>query len=193
MLSVAASSPSRWRRLVSEERGWTLAELLVATMLGLGLLGVGTSVFTASLKSQPRATSRGADIQQARSAMERITRELRLGWSVPTATSAQLSILTYVNSASCGGAQADTRTPCRVTYTCSSTACTRVEANPDGSGAGAAETVVSGIAGPAVFSYAPSSVDPAFVGVTLSFPAEAGEDVITLGDGVALRNPGAPL
>jgi len=182
-----------WRRIASEESGWTLTEMLMAAAAGVALLGTSTMIFTAAIKSQPRATSRGADIEQARTTMERITRELRQGWSVPTATSSQLAILTYVKSATCGGAQSSTSRACRVTYTCTSTSCSRVESNPDGTGPGPSELVVSGFSGPAAFTYAPDSSDPDHVTVVLSFPTADGEDAITLSDGVALRNPGAPL
>jgi type II secretory pathway pseudopilin PulG len=179
-------------RLRADEGGWTLIEMLVATVAGIALLSVATMTFTTGLKSQPRLTERANDVQQARTTVERITRELRQGWSVPTASPAQLSILTYVQSATCGGATSNSSRACRVTYTCSSASCSRVEANPDGTSAGAAETVASRFTGPNVFTYSPSSADADYVGVRISYPAGPGEDAITLEDGVALRNPGAP-
>jgi hypothetical protein len=165
----------------------------MASVIGLALLGSATMVFTTAIQSQPRASSRNTDIIQARTTMERITRELRQGWSVPSAGPTQLSILTYVKSATCGGAYSTTSRACRVTYTCSSTSCTRVEANPDGTGTGPSQTVISGFSGPNAFTYSPSSSDPSYVGVEISYPADGGGDTITLEDGVALRNPGAPL
>lgn len=173
-----------------EEAGWTLVEMLVATAAALVLIGVATTVFTAAIQSQPRATSRGNDIQQARTAMERMTRELRQGFGVPTATSSTLSILTYVKSATCGGAPSNAAMACRVTYTCGTTSCSRQEFNTNGTGGGPVRTVVSGITGPNVFSYSPSAAAPTYVGVTLPYRASSTEDAITLQDGVALRNPG---
>ena len=170
----------------------TLPELLLATVIGLAVIGSATMVFTSAIQSQPRAASRGADIEKARVAMERLTRELRQATDVPTATSSQISVLTYVQKASCGGASATTALACRVTYTCSATACSRVEANPDGTGAGSAVQVVSGITGPAVFSYSPDTTTPTFVGVNMVFPSDDGDDAITLSDGIALRLPGPP-
>ena len=50
--------------------------------------------------------------------------------------------------------------------------------------------VVSGLSSNNVFSYTPpTSTAPAYVGVTLAFPAKGGTDAITLSDGAALRNP----
>jgi type II secretory pathway pseudopilin PulG len=178
--------------LAREDSGWTLIELLVAAVIGLALIGSATFVFAASIQSQPRTASRGADIEQARLAMERLTRELRQAWDVPTATSSQISVLTYVQKATCGGASATTALPCRVTYTCTTTACSRVEANPDGTGPGPAAQVVSGITGPAVFSYSPDTTTPTFIGVNMVFPSDHGDDAITLSDGIAMRLPGPP-
>jgi Tfp pilus assembly protein PilW len=178
--------------LAREESGWTLTELLVATGIGLALIGSATFVFTAAIQSQPRAAARGAQVEDARVAMERMTRELRQAWDVSTATSSQIAVLTYVQKATCGGASATTARACKVTYTCTTTACSRVEANPDGTAPGPAVQVVSGIAGPAVFTYSPDTTTPTFVGVRMVFPADAGDDAITLSDGIALRLPGPP-
>ena len=182
------------RPLAREQGGWTLIEMLVASAAGLTVIGAATLVFTSAIHSQPRTTSRGADIERARVTMERVTRELRQGWSVPTATSSQLQILTYVKSATCGGVGSSASRVCLVTYTCGSTSCQRVEASPDGTAPGAPKSVVAGITGPDVFSYQypPGSSDPSYVGLTLSVPAGAGEDTITVSDGAALRNPGSP-
>lgn len=181
------------RRLRSEEGGWTLIELLMASVIGIALLGSAAIVFTTAIGSQPRTSSRAADIEQARTTMERITRELRQGWSVTSGSPSQLSILTYVKSATCGGAQSNTSRACRVTYTCGSTSCSRVEANPDGTAPGPSQIVVSGFSGPNAFTYAPSAADPSFIGVSLIYQADGGgDDTISLTDGVALRNPGAP-
>ncbi|MBA2449355.1 MAG: hypothetical protein H0V51_15150 [Chloroflexi bacterium] len=182
----------RLSQLRSEQGGWTLTELLFASVVGLAVIGAATALFVSVIQSQPRASSRGGDIQQARTTMERITRELRQGWAVTTATPSQLTILTYVKSATCGGAASSTARPCQVTYTCSSSACSRVEANPDGTAPGPSELVVEGFTGPSAFSYAPSTSNPDFVGVSLAFPGEGGNDSITLTGGVTLRNPGAP-
>jgi prepilin-type N-terminal cleavage/methylation domain-containing protein len=175
-------------RLRDTERGFTLVELLIAATIGLAVVGGAVAAFSVSARSQPRVADRAGDIQQARSTIEQITRELRQGSTVTNATSNQLSIVTYVNSAACGGAQATGAIQCRVDYYCSSGACTRTERNADGTGGGPAVTVVSGLTGSAVFTFSPSSTDPTFVGVELTFPARDGDDSISLGDGVSLRN-----
>ncbi|MDQ3758888.1 MAG: hypothetical protein M3331_02950, partial [Actinomycetota bacterium] len=131
-------------------------------------------------------------IQEARVVMERLTREMRQGSLVTTATANQLSVVTNVNSAPCGGPASTDVQPCRVTYVCTGGQCTRSEANPDGAGASTPVVVVRGISTDPVFTYTPSAAAPDYVGVALEFPAREGDDSITLTDGVTMRNAMAP-
>ncbi len=182
---------SRLRKAVAAlprgQGGLTLIELLIAASVGLIVVGGALTMFVGAIRSEPRTTSKVAAIQQARTTVERITRELRQGLETPTATSSQLAIVTYVKASSCGGVAASTAIPCRVTYTCSSGKCTRVVAQPNGSAPGPAVQVASGLASNSVFSYLPNSTDPTYVGVSLAVTADG--QPVTLSDGVALRNP----
>jgi prepilin-type N-terminal cleavage/methylation domain-containing protein len=180
------------RRLARED-GFTLTELLVAMTLGLVVIGTGVLTFTAAIGSQPKASSKLAKVQQARTVSEQVVRELRQGWSTPVATSSQLSILTYVHSTTCGGAASSSAMaiPCRVTYTCGSGNCTRVVAQPDGTSPGPARTVLTGLSNGIVFTYTTGSGGSTWVGITLQFPGQDGDDAITVEDGAALRNPGS--
>jgi type II secretory pathway pseudopilin PulG len=169
------------------EGGFTLPELLIATFIAMIVLGAAVTVFTAGIRSQPRVTAQSTAIEQARTAMERMIRELRQGSSVPSASASQLAIVTYVRDSTCG-----TSTPlCRVTYTCSADACTRTVARPDGTLAGTPVRVVSGLSpGTNVFAYTPAASGvAASVTVTMSMTGEAGSNAITLSDQAALRNP----
>ena len=172
--------------------GLTLVELLLAASLALVVLGGAVGLMTTGLKNEPRVAERSADIQGARVAMERLTRELRQGASVVSASSTGLSLVTNVKSATCGGAAAAEARACRVTYSCSAGQCTRTESNPDGSGGGPTELVITGISPGSVFSYLPSTFAPTHVGIRLEFPGADGEDSITLTDGVTLRTTVAP-
>jgi prepilin-type N-terminal cleavage/methylation domain-containing protein len=176
---------------LAREDGFTLIEVLVAAVLGLVIVGAGVTMFTAVIRAQPGQAAKGASIQQARATEERIVRELRQGASVYTATAQQLSFVTYVNSATCGGAPGSTSIPCRVTYTCTAGTCMRVEARPDGTSPGPARTVVTGLSSSNVFSYSPSTSAPSYIGATLVFPGKSGgsDDAITLSDGATLMNP----
>lgn len=172
------------------EAGYTLVELLMAITIATIVLGAAVMVFTAGVRSQLRTTSQSAAVQQARTTMERMIRELRQSSGLAsgtTATASQLSFLTYVHT-TCSGAAATTATQCRVTYTCSAGTCTRRLANPDGTAPAAAVQVVTGLSSSSIFSYTPSAAAPTLVTVTLPFPTQSGSNAITLSDGAALRN-----
>src|SRR5947199_4886952 len=99
------------------ERGFTIAELLIGAMMGLIIIGAATLVFTAGMRAQPGLSKRDNAISQARWAMERLTRELRQGSLVSSASANQLSIVTYVHSPStCAAGYSNTANQCRVTY-----------------------------------------------------------------------------
>ncbi len=166
----------------------TFPELIIAMVIGIITVGTTMVVLQMAMRTEPELRERSGQVQQGRVFVERITRELRQGELVTTASGSGLEIVTYVHSSTCGGAAASTTIACRVTYTCSTTACTRLERNPDGTGTSTSQTAVSGITGPAVFSFSPSSVDPSYVTVSLIFPAENGEEAVTVSDGVSLRN-----
>jgi prepilin-type N-terminal cleavage/methylation domain-containing protein len=177
-------------RIVREPDGFTLVELLVATVLALVVIGGAVTAFSVSTGNQTRIDTQAQAIGLARTAMEQMIRELRQGSSVSNASASQLSIVTYVDS-TCAGSSMTTATQCQVTYACAGGTCTRRLARPDGTSPTSATRVVSGLASNSVFSYSPSATAPSYVGVTLSLPAQTGHPAITLSDGAALRNRGA--
>jgi type II secretory pathway pseudopilin PulG len=174
-------------RRARSERGFTLPELLIAASMGIVVLGGAAMVMMVAARSQPRLTERTADVERGRALIERISRELRQGEAVTNATASQLSIDTYVKSASCGGAAASTSILCRVTYTCSAGVCTRLEQSIGGGG-GVAVREVEGLSDTNVFTYTPSAAAASYVGIRLSFGGN-GIEAVTLQDGVTLRNP----
>jgi type II secretory pathway pseudopilin PulG len=197
----AAGCRHRLREKVSSEDGFTLVELVVTMALGIVVLTTAVFVFTAGIRVQPRIEKRSVEIQQARYMSERITRELRQGSNASaSADGSQLMILTYVprdgvcNTAASTGS---TLARCRLFYRCaaagSASSCTRTECPPGmlapGPGCGSAAPSVSGLASSQVFSFSPQTPGQAYVGIHLVFPAENGDDAITIQDGVALRNP----
>ncbi len=172
------------------EGGFTLIELLVAATMGMVVLGGAVTVFIGAIHSEPRASSKVTAIQQGRVAVERITRELRQGVEVSTATPAQLSLVTYVKQSPCGGAVATKARACRVTYACSAGGCSRTVEEPNGIPAGTTSQIVSGLSSGNVFTYSPDESEPEYVGVALSFATQEGGPVV-IADGAALRNGGS--
>jgi Tfp pilus assembly protein PilW len=173
--------------LPRSEGGFTLIELLVAATMGMVVLGGAVTVFIGAVRSEPRASSKVTAIQQGRVAVERITRELRQGVDVSTATPSQLSLITYVKQSPCGGAPATNAKACRVTYACTTVECTRTVQEAGGGSAGTTTQVVSGLSSGNVFTYSPDVTDPDYVGIELSFATQEGGPVV-IADGAALRN-----
>jgi len=172
------------------EAGHTLVELLVAASMFLGLLAVGLAVLPMVLRSEPRISERAAGIAEGRVLIERLTRELRQGSDVQAATSTSLAFLTYVRRTQCGGGTVtETAIQCRVTYSCQGGTCTRTERNPDGTGTAGPVQLAEGLQS-ALFGYLPNAAAPEYVTVSLAFPAEGGDDAVTLEDGANLRNAG---
>jgi prepilin-type N-terminal cleavage/methylation domain-containing protein len=175
-------------RKLGDERGFTLTEVLMASVLGLFVVGIATTVFVTAVRTQPGLTTRGDAIRQARTGMERLVRELRQGngtvYGQPAAN--QLSFLTYVPGSTCG---ATSNGFCRVTYSCATSGtCTRTVAKADGTSPSAAANVVTGLKTSNVFSYLPTNTAPYYITATFVFPGQNGGEAITVSDGAALRN-----
>ena len=186
------------------EAGFTLIELLVASAMGIVVLGAVGSLVISAMRAQPQISKRAQNISSARWMLERLTREIRDGAVVDSASSSSVSFQTYVRRISCGGeGTPPERSPaikCEVTYACTTTSCTRTEAAP-GFYTGTPTTIVSGIDRSEVFCYVPSSnPDPTicglpptsvgkatYIGVTLHIPNPTGGG-ITVSDGASLRN-----
>jgi Tfp pilus assembly protein PilW len=173
------------------EAGLTLIELLVASAMSVVLVGAIGSMLISALRSQPEISERAQNVSTARWVMERLTREIRNGVAVDSATPSSVSLRTYVRRTACGaggtlesGASAIV---CQVTYTCTTEACSRIEAEP-GVETGAETTILSGIDDSQVFSYSPSSEEPTYVAVTLHIPNPSGPSDLTITDGASLRN-----
>jgi type II secretory pathway pseudopilin PulG len=178
------------------ERGVTMTELLVFTMMLLVVLAAGMTLLIVAVKSQPRISDRNFAIQQGRVLQERFARELRqssLVEQTPAPTSQSITFRTYVRRTQCGDAlETDPTKPaiaCKVTYTCTAGACDRTEAPlPGQPGTTTTQQLISGLSSSAVFGYSPDSANPDYVTMQLVFPAAGGGDAVTLHDGVDLRN-----
>lgn len=180
-------------RLRSEQAGLTLIELLVASAMGVVLLGAVGSMVIGAMRSQPEVSRRAQNISSARWVMERLTREVRNGVRVDTATAPQVSFVTRVRRDVCGGALEDDPSlpsiSCQVTYDCSSgTSCTRTEAAEGDLVGGVTTTIFSEIEGSEVFDFEPSASEATYIGINLRIPNPSGPAAITISDGASLRN-----
>jgi type II secretory pathway pseudopilin PulG len=173
------------------EQGFTLVELLVSMMMGVVVMGAVALLVIAAVKDQPKISKQAQTISTARWVLERFTHEIRNGVSVSAATSSEFSFQTYVRHSTCGGSGAlESTAPaikCQVTYTCTTTSCSRAESAP-GTFSGTASRVFNGISSNQVFTYAPSQAAPTYVRITLKLPNPSGSGALTVSDGASLRN-----
>lgn len=182
------------RRLAAcrPEAGFTLVELLVASAMGVVLLGAVGSMVVSAMRSQPEVSERAQNISTARWVLERLTREIRNGVMVDEATPSKVSFRSYVRRVSCGGGVATSSSapaiPCQVTYSCTTTACSRTETDPGVFEGGTATTIFSGIDDASVFTYSPNQEEPTYIGITLHIPNPSGPADLTVSDGASLRN-----
>lgn len=188
----------RLQRLRSEE-GYTLIELLVASMMGVVVMGTVALLVISAVKDQPKISKQAQNITTARWVLDRLTHEIRNGVLVTTADPDEFSFQTYLRRKSCGGSASLASTSpaikCQVTYICAATACSRREAAPN-SASGTPEEVFSGIDSSDVFEYTPEPIagEPTsvqavtYVKVTLQLPNPSGSSALTVSGGASLRN-----
>jgi type II secretory pathway pseudopilin PulG len=174
------------------EAGITLVELLIASTMSIVVVGAATSMLISAVKDQPELSGRAQSISSARWVLERLTREIREGVKVDNATASSVSFQTYVRHTTCGGTTPPAGTSpsikCEVTYTCTTTSCSRKETALGTLIGGTPRTIFSGIDDANVFSYTPSAAAATYVGVTLHLPNPSGSSDLTVSDGASLRN-----
>jgi type II secretory pathway pseudopilin PulG len=183
------------RRLAGRDfdSGLTLVELLVASAMSVILVGAACSMLISAVREQPKLSKKSQEISTARYVLERMTREIRNGIVVYSATGSAVEFKTRVRHKTCGGStQENPSTPaieCRVTYSCSTTACTRTETAPDVEGAnGTPIPLVGNLDSSSVFNYEPSPPStPTYVGITLHIENPEGKGELTVTDGAGLR------
>jgi len=175
------------------EAGFSLIELLVASAMSVVLLGAVGSMVISAMRSQPDLSKKSQNISTARWVLERLTREIRNGVKVDAATPSSVSFQTYVRHTTCGSSTSSASTvpsiKCEVTYTCTSTACTRKETAPEVLTGGTPITIFSGIDDQNVFTYSPPSpAAPTYIGIRLHIPNPSGPSALTVTDGASMRN-----
>lgn len=192
---------TRWlrTRLAAQDReaGLTLVEMLVAAAMSVVLVGAVGSMLISAVRTQPKLSQRAQNISTARWVLERMTREIRNGVTVYQANSSSVAFLASVRRTACGGAvETNPEKPairCRVTYSCSTTACARYETSPEVTPTGGGTTIVSGLESGNVFNWgqeASGTERITYIGVTLQIPNPEGDGNLTVSDGASLRTVG---
>lgn len=169
------------------ESGTTLIELIVATGVFIVVVAAVLTVLEVMVRQQPRASQHGLRVQEGRAALERMTRELRQTYSVRSASSSSVDVLTYERQAA--GQAAVQR---HIFYDCSTGDCTRQEGPVNEELDPLVQSIFTGVTNGDIFSYSPSNVDPNYVRVKLTFDVKANstdpQGPVTVTDGVEMRN-----
>lgn len=174
------------------EGGFTLVELLVASAAGVVLMGAVASLVIGTVRQQPKISKETQNVSSARWMLERLTHELRNGISVKEGTASKISFEGYVRHSTCGGttvlSSSSPAIKCRITYECSTTACTRRETDPETT-IGVPKTVFSGLTSDQIFTYVPSVANATYVKMTLRLPdpTSSGSPLV-ISSGASLRN-----
>jgi type II secretory pathway pseudopilin PulG len=170
--------------------GYTLVELLVASTMGVVVMGAVAMLVISAVRDQPKISKQAQNITTARWVLERMTRELRGGISLKEPTPSKVSFEAYVRHTTCGGSVqlASTASPkvCLVTFECSSTACYRRE-GASIAAPGTPRRIFSGINSNQVFEAVPAA-KPTYVKITLRLPNPSGTGALTISNGASLRN-----
>jgi len=189
------SGVRRLRRLAPDERGFTLVELLVGAGMGIVLMGAVATLVVSALKYQPNISKKAENVTSARAALDRMTRELRSGERIEIAEPSRVVFVGYSRRSPCGGSvflgEKQPSIPCRITYSCTTTACSRTEVSPSSpANSGTPQTIFSGINSNQVFTFQPKAVpaEVTYVKATLRMPDPRGSGSLTVSDGASLRN-----
>lgn len=180
-------------RAARGEGGFTLVELLVASAMGVVVMGAVASLVISAVRDQPKISKQAQNVTTARYVLDRMTHELRNGIFVDAAHAKPevVSFQGYVRHTACGGStvlpSGSPAVKCQITYECSTTSCSRKESQP-GTFTGIAQPLIEGISGNQVFTYAPSAAQATYVKATLRLPNPSGTGALTISDGASLRN-----
>jgi type II secretory pathway pseudopilin PulG len=190
---------------MDSEAGMTLIELLVAMVMGIIVVGGATAMLISAVRAEPKQQQQAESISTARYELERMTREIRNGVSLTTASANNVSFVARVRRTSCGGTVLPSATTpaiqCQIVYSCTNSACTRTEREVGKTSGGTPTTIVTGIDSAEVFCFVPSAntdptacgtakagTSPTYIGVTLHVPNPSGSGSLTVSDGASLRS-----
>jgi prepilin-type N-terminal cleavage/methylation domain-containing protein len=174
----------RLPRRLQDQSGFTLVELLVAMPIALIVLSMAMLAVGVVARSEQRAREHSEALRAQQVGLERMTRELREATSFRFLTSQVVEFDAYVRSGGAGTLR-------KIRYDCSSgTECIRQEGPVGGAVAGSG-VIIDALENPDVFEPTPDFVNPRFVGVVARVRIADDRRLITLRDGVELRNLGS--
>jgi prepilin-type N-terminal cleavage/methylation domain-containing protein len=172
----------RLPRRLQDQSGFTLVELLVAMPIALIVLMMAMLSITTAVRGEQSAREHSEALRAQQAGLERMTRELREATSFNFLNSRKVEFNAWSRMAN--GLR-------HIGYDCTSgTSCIREE-GPLGGAFSDSQVVVDALVNPDVFEPEPDFVNPRYVGIVAEVRIAANRRVITLRDGVELRNLGS--
>ncbi len=178
------------RRLIGDQSGVSLPELLVVCLMFAFVLAAVEAAIVPSIHQQGRTARRNGSTQEASIAVERMSREIRDATSItvggsgsPQTPSGRIDLVTS------GQGGATLAAPQRVIYDCTSGACTRASGAVGGA-LGAPVSTVAHVTNPTtVFSAPAGASNPPYVSLKLDVTLGSGfSNPVELQDGVTVMN-----
>ncbi len=161
-----------WTRLGAQsEAGFTLIEMLIASVLAVVLLGAVLAALENSQRVQARDTEWALTLQEGRAGLARMAREIRQASKVEKAEASTILFMAAVSGKT---------KPWQIKYECSVAQsgttydeCVRFAAEEGTSLPTTGTPIVRDVTnGTAVFSYSPTSVSPNIVTLKVEVPAK---------------------
>jgi len=164
-------APAALRRQLSGERGFTLVELIVAMALAAVVFGAILSMLESSQRVEARDTEWALTMQEGRSGLSRMSREIRQASKVEKAEAGTIDFLATV-----GSTEYHVRYECGVVESAPRYKCVRFASKVAESLPATGTRVVGGVLnGTTVFKYFKkgfaNTTEPNYVTLTLELPA----------------------
>ena len=156
-------------------------ELLVAMPIAMIVLTLAMLALATTVRNEQRAREHTEALRDQQIGLEQLTRELREATSFQFLTSQLVEFNGYVRSS--GAAELR-----KVRYDCTSGEyCLRQEGEVDGAVSGS-KRIIDALENPDVFEPQPDFINPRYVGIVARVRIADDRHLITLRDGVDLRN-----
>jgi type II secretory pathway pseudopilin PulG len=171
----------RFPRRLKDQSGFTLVELLVAMPIAIVVLSMAMVAVAITVRNEQRSREHVEALRSQQVGLEQLTRELREATSFRFLTSQLVEFDAYVRTTGTGTLR-------KIRYDCSSgTHCIRQE-GPVGGTVSGSRIIIDALENPDVFEPEPDFVNPRYVGVVARVRIADDRRLITLRDGVDLRN-----
>jgi Tfp pilus assembly protein PilW len=168
-------------RRLKDQSGFTLVELLVAMPIAMIVLSMAMLAVATTVRNEQRSREHKEALRAQTIGLERLTRELREATSFRFLTSQLVEFNGWVRT----GGTAEQRS---IRYDCTSGSyCLRQEGPLNGAVSGNTR-IIDALENPDVFQPEPDFANPRYVGIVARVRIADDRRLITLRDGVDLRN-----